>query len=176
MRWLLLGALTVLAACSAQRVGEQEERATGASAAATGNMLWLAAERPGLSRVGKDYLFAGPMSVNRSGSSERMLYLALGTTIDRRITGADEPILDTVVFNVDGSLMTFDLISWEWRGDLKPFDPAIEARSSYAAPVTGSQLRALSRAANLTAWVTDNEGRSPQYELVGGEATALLRP
>ncbi len=176
MRWALIGILSVFAACSSQPVDRQGDLAAGASTSATGNMLWLAAERPGLSRAGKDYLFAGPMSVNRSGTSERMLYLAFGTTIDRRITGAEEPIHETVVFDVDGALMTFALVPWAWRDDKEPFDPAIEARKSYAAPITRSQLRALAGANDLSAWITDNQGRSPLYRLVRGEAAALLRP
>ena len=114
------------------------------------------------------------MSVNRGGSSQRMLYLAFGTTVDRHITGAEKPQLETVVFEIDGSLMKFDLIPWDSGPDSVPFDPAIPARRNFAVRVTASQLRALAGAASIKAWVTDEYGRSPEYRLVVGQPSDLL--
>ncbi len=169
MRLLLILTLLVCAACANQGAAPRD-----AFTAATGEAIVLAAPRPGLSHTGMDYLVAGPMTVNLGGSSQRMLYLGFGSTIDRRITGAAEPIVEQAVFNIDGELMSFDLTPWEQTQDALPYDPSLLARRDYAVRVTRSQLRALADAGSLSAWVVDEDGRSPTYELVRGETTKLL--
>ncbi len=169
MRLLLI--LTMLAGAGCASPGNAPR---DAFTAATGEAIVLAAPRPGLSHTGMDYLVAGPMTVNLGGSSQRMLYLGFGSTIDRRITGAAEPSVETAVFNIDGELMTFELTPWEQAADALPYDPSLLARRDYAVRVTRSQLGALANADSLTAWVVDDDGRSPTYELVRGETAGLL--
>lgn len=144
---------------------------TGVSPTSTREAVWLAAERPGLSAVGKDYLFVGPMTVNREGARRSYLWFAVGTTIDRRITGADKPQLDTIVLLVDGTPMTFDLVPWDNSADASPYSLAIDSYVSYAARVTSSQVRQLADASMLQAYLTDENGRSPVYSVVQGQAS-----
>ena len=146
----------------------------GVSPTSSRNAVWLAAPRPGLSAVGKDYLFVGPMTVNRDGSRQRYLWFAVGTTIDRRLTGAPKPELETVVLVTDGTPMTFDLIAWDSTGAYAPYPLTIDSDVSYAARVTGSQLRQLAEADTLEAYVTDVNGRSPRYVVVEGDPADWL--
>lgn len=131
--------------------------------------VWFAARRPGLSAVAKDYLFAGPMTVNRDGSRDRYLWFAVGTTIDRHLTGAPKPELETVVLLVDGTPMTFDLNAWDDGTASSPYALSVGRYVSYAARVTGSQLGELANADALEAYVTDSNGRSPKYVVVRGD-------
>lgn len=147
---------------------------SGVSPTSNREAVWLAAERPGLSAVGKDYLFVGPMTVNREGARRSYLWFAVGTTIDRRITGVDKPQLETIVLLVDGSHMTFDLIPWDNKVSSSPYSPAIDSYVSYAARVTSSQVRQLAGAAELQAFLTDANGRSPVYSVVQGQASDWL--
>ena len=147
---------------------------TGVSPTSTRESVWLAAERPGLSAVGKDYLFVGPMTVNREGARRSYLWFAVGTTIDRHITGADKPQLDTIVLLVDDTPMTFDLVPWDNAADASPYPMAIDSYVSYAARVTSSQVRQLANASVLQAYLTDENGRSPVYSVVQGQASDWL--
>lgn len=143
---------------------------TGVSPTSSRSALWLAAVRPGLSASAKDYLFVGPMTVNREGARRGYLWFGAGTTIDRHITGADKPVLDTVILVADGTPMTFDLIPWDNNPATSPYPLAIDHYASYAARVTTSQLRQLGNASELGAYVTDVNGRSPLYQVVEGSA------
>lgn len=143
---------------------------TGVSPTSARSAVWLAAERPGLSAAAKDYLFVGPMTVNREGARRGYLWFGAGTTIDRHITGADKPVLDTVILVADGTPMTFDLIPWDNDPATSPYPLAIDQYASYAARVTASQLRQLGNATELGAYVTDVNGRSPLYQVVEGSA------
>ena len=141
---------------------------TGVSPTSSRDAVWLAASRPGLSAVGKDYLFVGPMTVNRDGDRRSYLWFAVGTTIDRRLTGAPKPELESVVLVTDGTPMTFDLIAWDNSGASAPYPLTIDSYVSYAARVTASQMRQLAEADTLEAYVTDPNGRSPLYVVVEG--------
>lgn len=148
---------------------------SGMSATSSAGPIWLAAQRPGLSVIGKDFLFAGPVVINRDGAQRRYLWFSVATTVDRRITGAAEAEIESVVLLVDDTPMTFDLVPW--GGDAEPYELPFAAQRSYSARVTQSQIRQIASAASLDAFVTDAEGRSPTYTLVQGDpADWLGRP
>ena len=142
---------------------------SGLSATSSEGAIWLAAQRPGLSAVGKDFLFAGPMTVNRNGVQRRYLWFALGTTVDRQITGAVQPDLESVVLLVDDTPMHFEIMPWNNAADAQPYALPFASRKTYAARVTASQIRALAGANRVEGYVTDAAGRSPTYSLVHGD-------
>lgn len=136
--------------------------------------IYLTATRPGLSQVGKDYLFASPVTVSGSGPVQSYLWFAVGSTIDRYLTGSPEPTLDTILLVVDGVPMTFDLVPWSTAAQYAPYKIDVKTQASYAARVTRSQLRVIANATELTAYVTSDDHRSPQYQLDQGELQAWL--
>ena len=167
----LAAALTLpIGACSWLPTIDEMTARTDPGVSPTGSQeaLWLAAPRPGLSVVAKDSLFVGPMSVNRDGVRRSYLWFGVGTTIDRRLTGAPAPGLDSVVIIVNETPMTFDLIPWDSDPDAPPYPLSIDSHTSYAARITNSQLRQMANADRLSAYVVDANGRSPTYEVVEG--------
>lgn len=147
---------------------------SGVSAVSGDGPIWLAATQPGLSAVAKDYLFAGPMMVNREGVRRQYLWFALGTTVDRRLNGVADRELDSVVLVVDGTPMTFELIAWNAPERVQPYTLPFASDQSYAARVTQSQIRQIAAADNVEAFVTDTAGRSPTYALVHGDPARWL--
>lgn len=129
----------------------------------------LLAPRPGLSVVGKDYLFTAPVTVNRGGGPRDYLWFALGSTTDRVLTNTPEPTFETIVLVVDGVPMTFDLFPWSEASGEEPFDVGVLERAVYGARVSHSQVRRIASATRLEAYVTDADNRSPTYALADGE-------
>ena len=164
---VLFAMLTV--GCAWQPGGGSKAIESGVSPSGSSEAVWFATERPGLSAIAKDFLFVGPMSVNRNGERRQYLWFGIATTIDRRLTGAGTFDASAVVVNVDGTPMTFDLVPWSSDPEQTPYDPGIDSFQSFAARVTGSQLRQLSGAREITAFVVDGNGRSPLYEVVNGD-------
>ncbi len=164
--------LALIGGCASQdelSIVSDVDDATGVSLARPRQPARLAAERPGLSAVGKDYLFTGPVSVSGSGTSQTYLWFATASTIDRHITGAPEPTFKTIILVVDGTQMTFDLIPWASASKAAPYELPMEPRASYAAKVTSSQIQQIATATTLQAYVTDNDSRSPTYYLAEAE-------
>lgn len=159
------------AACSSQppapSVSEINEK-TGESFTRAREPVELTTTRPGLSAIGRDYLVLSPVTTNSSGTSTTYLWFALGSTIDRAITGADAPTFDSIVLVLDGSMMTFDLMQWNDIAAADPLDPSVRTRASYASRVTQNQLSRIARAETLEAYVTNAEFRSPLYTWAEG--------
>lgn len=141
---------------------------TGESLTHAREPLRMVAVRPALSRVGKDYLFVAPVSVSGRGTPQNYLWFAFGSTLDRHLAGAPIPVVKTIVLVVDDMPMTFDLAAWSDLATSRPFDLDVEHYLSFGARVTGSQLRRLSSANALAAYVTDGANRSPNYLLSDG--------
>lgn len=174
MRLSLLIALSLLAlaGCAsgpADTVVSDVDDRTGESFTRLREPLRLATDRPGLSVVGKDYLLVAPVLVTGTTSAGQYLWFAVGTTVDRPLNGAPEPGFDRIVLVVDGSLMTFDLTDWHEAATAEPFKAPLKVTRSFASPVTDSQLRKIANAAELQAYVTNTDHRSPRYALVRGE-------
>lgn len=170
---LLLGGL--LTACSGDRVRETgaylstiaEE--TGESFALAREPVFLAAQRPALSAIGKDYLVFSPLTTNATGAPETYLWFTLGSTIDRPLTGVKPPEFNAIVLLLDGSMMTFDLIPGQDIAKAQPIDIAMQQHASYAARVTRHQLNRIGAAGTLEAWVTNGDSRSPLYRFSRGD-------
>jgi hypothetical protein len=126
------------------------------------------AERPALSRVGKDYLYAAPVRVSGFDAPTTYLWFAVGSSVDRRITGAPIPEVRTIVLLVDEMPMTFDLVSWNEVTASEPFELGVEHYTSYGARVTDNQLRRISAAETLNAYVANGENRSPTFAIADG--------
>lgn len=131
--------------------------------------LRMVAPRPALSRVGKDYLFVAPVSVAGLGMPQNHLWFGFGSTLDRRLTGAPLPDVNAIVLVVDDIPMTFDIVNWSDVASSEPFDLDVEYYASFGAKVTRSQLRRISSATELSAFVTNLEHRSPIYAWSEGE-------
>lgn len=150
------------------RVDEQ----TGESFTQVREPLHLVTTRPALSRVGKDYLFVAPVTVSGSQEPQKYLWFSFGSSIDRQITGAEQPIANSIVLVLDGMPMTFDLVPWAKIASSRPYDTSVEHYASFGSRVTASQLRRLSTTRELSAFVTNNNFRSPDYVLSAGEYEA----
>ncbi len=141
---------------------------SGESLTSTIEPTRFVAERPALSRVGKDYLYAAPVRVSGADGPRTYLWFGVGSSIDRRITGAAIPDVSRIVLIVDDMPMTLDLTSWSQVTASDPFALGVEHYTSYGARVTASQLRRIAAAESLRAFVADADSRSPTFVVVDG--------
>lgn len=170
-RSALLSSLLCIGACGSQPVSpftHYIDERSGESYTHSIEPVRLAAERPALSRVGKDYLYIAPVSVGGIDSPKDYLWFAIGSSVDRRLTGALRPAVNRIVLMIDGMPMTFDLVPWSDIAMSDPFDIGVEQYTSFSSRVTRSQLLRIARATEIAAFVTNGADRSPDYDMVGG--------
>jgi len=169
---LLILVMVCFGACSNQPPAPFEKVVrddSGESFTQSRKPLRMVAPRAALSRVGKDYLFVAPVTVRDNGISKDYLWFSFGSTLDRRLTGSAAPAVKAIVLVIDGMPMTFDIVPWTEVASAEPFELSVEHYSSFSARVTASQLRRVSSAGELSAYVTNGADRSPLYTLSDGE-------
>ncbi len=125
----------------------------------------LLTKRPGLSVVGKDYLALSPVTVSGRGATSTWLWCALSSSIDRTMSGAPAPDVTSIVLLVDDVPMRLDIEPWSEAARQSPFELPADAHESFAARITGSQLRRIANSTNLEAYVADTSARSRPYTL-----------
>lgn len=165
-------ALTGCAGSQEYRMTSDLDEQTGISLTRPAAPLILAAPRPGLSDIGKDYLLTAPVTVSGLGPSQTYLWFGVGSSVDRKISGAEVPTWQSIILVVDGVAMTFDLVSWEQAAPSTPYESSTTLHGAYAAKVTNSQVQRIVNASRIEAFVTDESNRSPTYLLVNGELQA----
>jgi hypothetical protein len=147
--------LAVLASCAflcgagSGPFGERLDTSTGATVVTGKAALVFARGRPQFSRSGRDYLYLGPVEVNRQGERSYYLWVGVASTIDRRFVapsaGMGEPT--AMYVEVRGEPMKFALVPWgRLAGGLaleEIYSTPVPLQAQLGARVTFDQLRLL---------------------------------
>lgn len=128
--------------------------------------------RPGLAVTGADIALLAPVAVSREGRQRHHIWIALGSTIDRELTGAvtSEPV--TVVLMADAQPMLLSVEPWSAVSRFAIFSPGHPVRHTLGARVSVSQLARIGEALELKLLVEDGSGRVATY-LPNGDTDSL---
>jgi hypothetical protein len=147
---IVLAGMAGCRAGPAASVNEQLDEATGVTVRADARPIVFARTDTRYSRSERDYVFLGPVMVNRQGSREYYLWVGVGTTLDRGYIAPDNDVPVALVAEVAGEPVELALRPWaEREPKLVPahlYRTAVPLRAELAARVTLSQLELLSRA------------------------------
>lgn len=96
------------------------------------------------SRSTRDYVYLGPVAINRRGSYEFLLWVGVGSTLDRGFLAPQMANPDAISIFIDGEPMYLTLAEWAERapvlsGEL-PYDPSVPLTATLAARVTLNQI------------------------------------
>jgi hypothetical protein len=167
LRTCLLAAIAV-AGCATMDESSQVstfDEQTGESLTHPAEPLTLQAERPGLSVIGKDYLALSPVTVSGRGAPATWLWCSLTSSIDRGITGAPAPEIESIVLIVDEVPMALRLEPWSKAATTRPFDPPAGMQTTFAVRITDSQLARIVGARELGAYVVETGRHSPRFAM-----------
>lgn len=132
------------------RLAEHLDPVTGITYLVQRETLVFARSQLQYSRSARDYLYLGPVEINRQGRREHFLWVGLGTTIDRDYLAAGAHGADTLYLELNGELMELPLRPWRELvvdlGHVEAYSPAVTIQQSLATPVTLDQLAVLAAA------------------------------
>jgi hypothetical protein len=141
--------LVSVAACGGGRsaVVEQLDERAGMTLARSRTPLVFARTEPRYSRSARDYLYVGPLEINRQGVREYYLWVGVASTLDRGFIAPDAELPQALYATVDGEPMELplkplaDLVR---RTNPAPiYGTAVPVRMELAARVTLQQLALL---------------------------------
>lgn len=134
------------------------DETTGATVTNLDAPLIFYREEPGRAVNARDYLYVGPVEVNRAGRYRYIVGMSWFSTIDRGTrTGWDVP--SAVYLQPDGRPMELQLADRQAADVRWPYDPPLDGGSVILFDITRAQLRVLARAEELTVRTADQHHR-----------------
>jgi hypothetical protein len=169
-RPILVLVLAGMAGCRAGPgpiVDERLDEASGVTVRADARPIVFARTDTRYSRSARDYVFLGPVAVNRQGSREYYLWVGVGTTLDRGYIAPDGDVPVAFVAEVAGEPIELALRSWSERepklAATHIYRTTVPLRAELAARVTLSQLELLSRVGVEAVWLAADGGATEVY-------------
>ena len=174
--------VAALILCSCRSAGpivdEYLDRRSGATVTTAGAPVVFARTDARYSRSGRDYLYLGPVSVNRQGFREHYLWIGLGTTLDRGYLAPEKSAPRALHLVVGGEPMEFTLGPWDTVVAMTRTEPEYRTRvtltSQWAARITLDQIARIATASIASAHVTDATGSQTYSSWEPGDWSRFL--
>jgi hypothetical protein len=170
-----LSLLLLLAACGLTGPLVVQEMDPETSVTVTRGTVPLVLYRDDSSRAAhaRDFVYVGPLGVNRMGDYQYFLWLGIWGSLEDQAMSGKRDGFDSVVLFADGEPMRLELAGWTHSavGVSRPVynKPTATAADAYY-PVTFDQIRLLAEATDIR--LQTSAGRSVSYEPWDSQATA----
>lgn len=162
--------LIVLIIVGCQGTGPVVERldaGTGSTVATIAEPMVFARTLAKYSRSARDYLYLGPVELNRQGSREYFLWVGAGTTLDRGYLAPAPDLPQSLLLSVRGEIMVLDLVPWQecipGLADPVVYDPTVKVFASLGARVSRQQLDLIGAESLESVRVADASGEVESY-------------
>ncbi len=131
-------------------------------------LVTLARATPSLSNAARDYLYLAPVEINTTGVRRHYLWVALGSTVDRKWQSSTPATATSVVLAPDGLSVALPLTAWDAALPLSMYSTPAPVYQVQRAPISLDQLERLARAASVEVLVVAADGSTATYELWNG--------
>jgi hypothetical protein len=166
----------LMAGCgtSAPIVSEHLDPQTGATVTHGSTPLILYRDDSARAAYARDFVYIGPLSVNRMGEYRHFLWLGIWSSMDKQDVSAERDGFESIVIFADGEPLRLELEGWTLSsiGVSEPVynKPTATAADAYY-PVTMDQIRLIASARDIR--LRTGAPRSDSYEPWDSQARAL---
>jgi len=167
---------SLLSGCAATGVPFEEilDPGTGVTITRSGRPVVLYRESAGRAAYARDFVYLGPLGVNRMGDHHYYLWLGIWSTLSTGVPGEERDGFESVTLFADGEPMQLPLAGWTADSIGASRDvyqkPVASAADAYY-EVTLDQLRFIAGARSLR--LLASGPTAPTYELWSRNDTAL---
>lgn len=152
-----LGTLCLLAAAAAACAGtprlvEDLDPVTGVTMTRSSEPLVLYRDNSGRAAYARDYVYMGPLSVNRMGAYRYFIWIGAWSTIQARDATSLRDGLETAILFVDGEPLSLDLLGWTPEAvglSAAPYPPPAASTVDAYYEVTIDQIRLIAEARDV---------------------------
>ncbi len=156
----------VLAGCAGSGSLEQLDEQSGATIVRGSSVLVYARTEPRYSRSARDYVYLGPVEINRQGVREYYLWVGVATTIDRGFIAPEAQEPRTLYVEVRGEPIELPLKAWH---ELVPtgldepmYSTTVPVREELAARVTLQQITLIGAASPASVSLATRDSGAPR--------------
>lgn len=144
----LLAGATLVGACQSASTRQVLDGRSGVTWTVERDPAAFARTETRYSRSARDYVYLGPVEINRRGVREYLIWVGVGTTLDRGYVAPENPVPDRLYLEVRGEPFELELLPWSARvpelKDVSVYSPNVRLEAELAARVTLDQVRLLS--------------------------------
>ena len=121
------------------------------------------------SRSARDYLYLGPVEVNERGIREYHLWVGVASTLDKDFLAAELTEPRTLVLDIGGAPVEFELRRWNDRlprlAGQHIYEPPVAPSFTFSARMTLDQLELISSSPLVGAWIVSDQTSTVRYSL-----------
>jgi hypothetical protein len=126
------------------------------------------------SRSARDYLYLGPVEINRQGTRDYYLWVGVATTLDRGYLAPATALPERLYVELDGEVIEFPLQPWAaltpLTGEEFVYPTSVDVRVALGARVTSSQITRLAAGLPAAVRVAMPDSPTRQYSRWDDEA------
>jgi hypothetical protein len=160
----------LLTACAtAPQIEERFSETSATTWRVAGSIMAFERTEARFSRSARDYVYLGPVAVNRRGSYEYLLWVGIGSTLDRGFLAPEASLPESLTLFIDDEPLELVVTDWQQRApDLKgetPYVPPVDVEWQLGARVTLDQIELLNASGSDRLIVTTTEGDTREFSL-----------
>ncbi|MGI9343660.1 MAG: hypothetical protein ACR2QV_12485 [Gammaproteobacteria bacterium] len=148
---------------------------TGVTVQTLETPIVLARPIPRLATSARDYAYLGPVEINRMGTREYFLWIAMGSTLDRSFVGEPRPTATTLHLMLDGEPMPLPLSAWHQDIATPPYAVGTPVHEHLRTRVSLDQLRRIARAGSIDVHIAAADMTTDRYRLWDGRWGELAK-
>lgn len=171
MRWQLIGFLLLAASGCAREnhlLDPAFDQATGETVVKLRHPVVFSEPQPALSAFGRDFVYLGPLEIDRMGTTSVELWVGFASTVDYAFLNIEPASHRSLRLDVDGESLTLPLHDWHSEGH-SPYAVPIPLIRAYRTEVSLGLLETLGNAQEVGVALDADSDRPAHFSYWGGE-------
>ena len=165
---LLITALFIGCASDPPLLDSSLDGATGWTLVTTEDPIVLARGTPRIAHSARDYVYLGPVEVNRMGLREHYLWVAMVSTVDRAPIGETPITPQSLTVLADDTPMELTLTPWGEELPTPAYETAAPPYAVMRARVSLHQVERIAQAGSVAVFLTGEDDYPLRYRVWQG--------
>lgn len=168
-RAVLMIIVCALTGCASSKSVQSRLDSSGLTVVTLDEVIVLARPTRHLATVARDYVYLGPVEINRMGTLEHYVWVGMASTVDRALAVEPEPEAATLALLVDGVPMALSLLPWDKELDEPPYESSVPIYESFGARASLDQIKRIAQAESVEVHIITATGASVDYQKWQGQ-------
>lgn len=165
--------VVLLTSCATQTTSTSRLDSSGLTVVTLADAIVFVRPVRTLAAGARDYAYIGPIEINRMGTRQYFLWIALASTVDRDLSGLVPMDAVAIALVVDESAMVLPLREWDTTLDSPPYDSTAPIYATLAAHTSLDQINRIATANEVELHFIIDTGNVAHYQQWQGAWSSL---